>query len=166
MKEKSLEAIKAHPAWWLSALARRVPHTFFYGSELGIAPYPRDAQGYILWDEFRKPKFTGFKDAIRNGEIWEALKTYTRYLFTTPAYMIFQPLVFPIISIIGIWLARREWRVIVLIASAPLYYSAINIVFSVNWKTLLPGAFAYVLFSAIAIYYIALKLKILHEHQS
>jgi 4-amino-4-deoxy-L-arabinose transferase-like glycosyltransferase len=168
LRDKSINAIKEHPLWWLSVLARRVPHTFFYGSELGISSYPRDSQGNILWNEMGDNKSTQFKNAITSahfGEAWNIIITNPYACFVYGLVIIFSFLP-ALLSLFAIWLMRRKWREIILVAMAPLYFSLVNIVFFVNWKTLVPGALFYVLFSAIAFYFFAIKLKIIRDDMS
>ncbi|MGD0794313.1 MAG: glycosyltransferase family 39 protein [Dehalococcoidales bacterium] len=167
LRGKSIKAIEEHPFWWLSILARRAPHTIVYGSELGIAHYPRDTHGNILWGETQAQadSHSRFIIAIKSanfGEAWEILRTHPYAIFSSGMTLLFAFLPL-LLSIIGIWLMRREWRAIVLVATVLFYFSVVNILFFVNWKTLVPGALAYVLFSAITLHYVVLRLKIVHE---
>jgi 4-amino-4-deoxy-L-arabinose transferase-like glycosyltransferase len=164
LKDKSIKAIEEHPLWWLGLLARRVPRTIVIMTDLGIAPVPRDAQGNILQGA-AEDNHSRLISAVKSGhwgEVWTIIRThlYVSFVFVLTACFAIFPVVF---SVLGIWFARRKWKVLVLVAAVPFYYSVVNIMFFVNWKTLVPGAFGYIIFSAIALCYLALKVKIIHE---
>jgi 4-amino-4-deoxy-L-arabinose transferase-like glycosyltransferase len=161
LREKSINAIKANPGWWLSVLARRVPHTIVYGTDMGIAYIPRDSQGNIRYDTPSDDSYSRFIIALKSAKIlkaWEIIREHPYATFTSGMALLFT-FIPVLLSIICICVARREWRAIVLVATVPLYFCVLNIIFFVNWKTLLPGALAYVLFSAIALNYFASKFK-------
>jgi 4-amino-4-deoxy-L-arabinose transferase-like glycosyltransferase len=164
LRDKSIKAIKEHPLWWLSILARRTPHTIIYWSELGITQYPRDSQGNILWNNPQEDAYSSFLVAVKSLDLKEAwgIAWKSPYaVFCSGLGLLFA--VLPVLfGVIGIWLMRRKWKEIVLMAMVPIYYAVVNIVFFVNWKTLVPGAMGWILFSAIAIYFFALKLKLFH----
>jgi 4-amino-4-deoxy-L-arabinose transferase-like glycosyltransferase len=166
LKNKSIKAITDHPIWWLGLLARRTPHTIVYWTDLGIATVPQDAQGKILQgtagDSYSQ--LISAAKSLNFSEAWSIFiaHPYDGFVFGLTLCFAVLPVVF---SIIGIWFARRKWKVLVLVAAAPFYYSVVNIMFFVNWKTLVPGAFGYIIFSAIALYYLALKVKIFHEER-
>lgn len=165
LKHKSLKAIKEHPLWYLSLLARRLPHTFVYGSELGIEFIPRDSNGDILWSEFDNNNVPKLVNLIKSGQLGEAWRIliahpYAVFVYGLKLVFMFLPV---LLSIFAIWLMRRRWREIIIIAVVPLYFTILNMVFYVNWKTLVPGAIFYMILSAIVIYRLAMKLKLIDE---
>jgi 4-amino-4-deoxy-L-arabinose transferase-like glycosyltransferase len=168
LREKSIKAIKEHPGWWLSVLARRLPRTFIYSSDLGIAHISRDSNGDIIQKSSESISPIEIIDTIKSahfGKAWNIFVTYpyTCFVYGLVVLFMFVP---PLLCLFAIWLMRRRWRTTALIFMAPLSFTVMNVLLFVLYKTLLPGAFFYVLFSAVALYYIAIKLKIIHDDRT
>jgi 4-amino-4-deoxy-L-arabinose transferase-like glycosyltransferase len=168
LKEKTLNAIEEHPGWFVGLLARRIPHTFFYGSDLGIAQIPRYSNGDIIQDSSKESDAILVIKAIKNAHFREAwgimiANPYGCFVYGLVVLFMFVP---PLLSIFAIWLMRRRWRTTALLFMVPLSFTAIHVITFVNAKTLLPGAFFYVLLSAVALYYFAIKLKIIHDDRT
>lgn len=163
LKTKVLNAIKEHPGWWLSVLARRAPRTIVYVSNLGIQQHlPRDDEGNLLSAEWESQERTlnDFKTAITSGKIWEFIKIhpYNTFYWTLAALFATVPV---LLGIVGIWVMRRRWRELILVATVPAYFSVVHIFTLVSGvsKSMLPGSLAYIIFSAIAIDYIYGRIK-------
>jgi 4-amino-4-deoxy-L-arabinose transferase-like glycosyltransferase len=151
---KSIAAIREHPAWWFSLLARRFPHTLVYGSELGIGHYTRDEQGNIITTD----SYPGVMTAIGDGVLWETVQSHSYAVLVSALSLLFTLIPF-LFSIAAIGLVRRQWRTVCLLVAVLLYFSAINVAMFVNWKVLVPGATVYILFSAVTLDWIIPELE-------
>lgn len=165
LKEKSLRAIKEHPGWWLSILARRVPRALVYFSDIGIGYYPRDEVGNIVLNEsVVLETLPWLREALKSGIFWEFVKSRIYATFYSglvlPGLVLLFSFVPVLLSLAGIWLMRRKWRMLVLVATIPIYFSAVHmLVFVSQSKSLLPGSLAYIIFSATALYWMYSAIK-------
>ena len=99
--------------------------------------------------------FTGMED----GTFWTMLRTHpfgAFYLVVVWGFAIIPP----ILSIFAFWIARKDWRPLVLIATVPAYFIIIHIfTFVASYKSMVPGSLGYIIFSAIALDYIYSRIK-------
>jgi 4-amino-4-deoxy-L-arabinose transferase-like glycosyltransferase len=166
---KVLNAMREYPGWWLSVVARRVPLTIVYCSELGIsnlsqikADYPillaylyRNAPGAIGYKEALRGLAAGIKD----GTFWGVAKDHPFGVIYFGMVGFFG--VVPVLlSIVGVWVMRRNWRLLILVAAVPAYFSLVHMfVFVASYKSMVPGVLGYIIFSAVALYYIYNEIK-------
>jgi len=158
-KPRVLDAIREHPAWWLSLLARRVPHSIVYTSQLGIQYYPRDAEGNRIERKCQYPTIGPIIAMIKGGTFWEFVKSCPYAAFYTGLMYLF--VVVPVLlSVVGIWVMRKNWRPLILVAAASIYFAAVHIVMFVSsYKSMVAGNLAYIIFSAIALDYIYRRIR-------
>ena len=160
-KEKVVNSIKENPGWWVSTVLRRIPRTFIYFDQQELWNFPT-TDNLPWYAEKRWISFvlgSEFISAFKNGVFPELLKSkpiVALYLLS----MWFFAVVPVLLSIVAIWIMRRNWRVLMLVLTLPLYFSAIHIFLFVSFhKTLLPGSLSYIILSAIALDYFYSRLK-------
>jgi 4-amino-4-deoxy-L-arabinose transferase-like glycosyltransferase len=161
LRGKVLNTIKEYPGWWLSILARRVPRSIVYFSELGVNYYPRDERGNLLWNEYlrQNPAPGEYMAALKSGTLWEFVKSHPYSTFYKGLVVLFA-IVPVLLSIAAIWLMRRNWRPLILVAAAPVCFSMIGIfIFVASYKSMIPGSLGYIIFSAITLGYIYSRIK-------
>jgi len=131
-KPKVLDAIKEHPSWWLSLLARRIPSSLGYSSELGVY-------------------FCEFISAVLKSPFNIVLCRGLGAMFTiTPI----------LLSLFAVWIMRRRWKTLLLVALLPVYFSLVHIFFfSSSYKSIAPGTVGYIILSAVALDYIYGMIK-------
>jgi len=160
-KEKVVNSIKENPGWWVSTVLRRIPRTFIYFDQQALWNFPT-TDNLPWYAEKRWISFvlgSEFISAFKNGVFPELLKSkpiIALYLLS----MWFFAVVPVLLSIVAIWIMRRNWRVLMLVLTLPLYFSAIHIFLFVSFhKTLVPGSLSYIILSAIALSYFYSRLK-------
>lgn len=158
-RPKVLAAIEEHPGWWLSLVVRRIPKTIVtivYHTDLGIDIYPKDAEGNLMQEEFKRqnPGLGRFKAAVERGAILDFIKSHPYFIVCQGLEFLFG--ILPIIlSAIAIWLLRRNWRPLVLVLILWLNFSVVHIfTFALTTKSLIVGSISWIILSAVAIYYI------------
>jgi len=166
-KPKVLNAIKEHPGWYAGLLLERIPRAIFYFSELGIYYLPMIKTDYPVWLEYLYDKGpVGYVWAIKkmlqgmgDGTFWAMLKTYPYGAFYFVLVWLFA-IIPPLLSIFALWAARKNWRLLVLVATVPVYFIFIHIfTFVASYKSMLPGSLGYIIFSAIALDYIYRRIR-------
>jgi 4-amino-4-deoxy-L-arabinose transferase-like glycosyltransferase len=166
-KTKVLNAIKEHPGWYTGLVAKRIPRAIFNFSELGIHNFPLIRADYPAWLDYLytsgsvgyvtaiKKMFTGMGD----GTFWEMLWAHPYGAFYFVIVWCFA-IIPPLLSIFAFWIARRDWRSLVVIATVPAYFIIIHIfTFVASYKSIVPASLGYIIFSAIALDYIYIKMK-------
>ena len=159
-KEKVINAIKENPGWWVSTVLRRIPRTFIYFDQINLPRFPpsdtmpwyseRHWISFILGIEFLS--------AVKNGALSDLARSKPLTIWYASSW--FFAVVPVLLSIVGIWVMRRNWRVLALVLTLPLYFSAVHIFLFVSFhKSLLPGSLAYIILSAIALDYFYGKIK-------
>ena len=158
-KPRVLDAIREHPVWWLSLLARRVPHSIVFTSQLGIEYYPRDAEGNHIERKCQYPTIGPIIAMIKGGTFWEWVKSCPYAAFYTGLMYLFA--VVPVLlSVVGIWVMRKNWRPLILVAAVTIYFAAVHIAICVSsYKNMVPINLAYIIFSAIALDYIYRRIR-------
>ena len=158
-----LNTIKEYPGWWLSVLAKRVPRTIVNFSELGINAHPllSEDSRVLLAHLYRDAPAIGYKEAIgglmtgmKDGTFWEMIRShpYGLLYFGLVGFFAAVP---PLLSVVAIWAMRRNWRPLILVATVPVYFSAVHIfTFVASYKSIVPASLGYIIFSAIALHYI------------
>ncbi len=162
IRPKVLNTIKEHPLWYLSLLARRVPRAVFNFSELGINIHPLISADYHAWLRYLyaggdvgyvwaiKGMFRGLGD----GTFWTMVKAHPVGAFYLGLVWFFA-IVPPLLSLVAFWLARRNWRALVLVAAVPAYLIGLAaFTTAVSFKSIVPAGLGYIIFSAITINYI------------
>jgi 4-amino-4-deoxy-L-arabinose transferase-like glycosyltransferase len=166
-KPKVLNAIKEHPGWYLGLVAKRIPRAIFNFSELGIQYLPLISTDYPVWMKYLYDTGpVGYVTAIKkmfqgmgDGTFWVVFKTYPYGAFYLVLVWVFA-IVPPLLSIFALWIARRNWRLLVLMATVPIYFIVIHIfTFVASYKSIVPGSLGYIILSAIALDYIYSKIK-------
>jgi hypothetical protein len=168
-RKKVIDTIKEHPVWCLSAVARRIPRTIVNFSELGINTLPimREDSGILLAYLYRDAPVIGYMGAIsgliagiKDGTFWGTAKShpYGFLYFGLVGLFAFVP---ALLSIIGIWAMRKNWRSLILVATVPIYFSMLHMVLWTSGasKSILPASLGYIIFSAVALYYIYGRIK-------
>ncbi len=166
-KTKVLNAIKEHPGWYASLVAKRIPRAVFNFSELGMSNLPLIKADYPAWLSYLyetgpvtyvtalNRMFTGMKD----GTFWTMLRTHPFGAFYLALVWVFA-IIPPLLSIFAFWISRKDWRPLVLIATVPAYFIIIHIfTFVASYKSMVPGSLGYIIFSAIALDYIYSRIK-------
>jgi 4-amino-4-deoxy-L-arabinose transferase-like glycosyltransferase len=168
LKKWTLDSFREYPGWWVTTIARRIPRTIFYGSDLGINRVIRDAEGNVLSDSSENSAGVDFVTNIKSGNFTEAWNNFVSSPYTIFVYglVVLFMLVTPALSFIGVWLARRRWRNMILVLMVPFSFALIHLITFINWKTLVPGTLFYILFDAVVLYWLAIKLKIIHDDMS
>jgi 4-amino-4-deoxy-L-arabinose transferase-like glycosyltransferase len=160
-KEKVINAIKENPAWWVSTVLRRIPRTFIYFDQQELQSVPT-ADNVPWYSEKRWISFivgSEFVSAFKNGVFSELIQSKPVVVLYLSS-MWFFTVVPVLLSMVGIWVMRRSWRVLMLVLTLPLYFSVIHIFLFVSFhKTLLPGSLAYIILSAIALDYFYSRVK-------
>ncbi len=153
-KPKMLNLVKEHPGWYASALARRIPRTIFYVNALGIEERCPEGLSWAEWDS-QRVTWADYLPAARDGSLIRLVieHPYTTFYWALVASFGIVPV---LLSLAGIWVRRKDWRSLVLVATVPIYFSAVHTLVFVSGagKSLLPGSIAYIVFSAIALDYI------------
>jgi 4-amino-4-deoxy-L-arabinose transferase-like glycosyltransferase len=166
-KPKVLNAIKEHPGWYSSLVLKRIPRAVFNFSELGIYSLPLIRVDYPVWMNYLygadpvgyvtaiKKMFQGMGD----GTFWVMFKTHPYGAFYLVLVWVFA-IIPPLLSIFALWIARRNWRSLALVATVPLYFIVLHIfTFVASYKSIVPGSLGYIIFSAIALDYIYSLIK-------
>jgi len=151
-KTKALKAMTEHPGWYIGLLARRVPRSIVYTSELGINCILRDADSW-------NPTITELIVTVKNGTLWEVAKSHPHSTIYIVLYYLFA--IAPVLlSIFGIWVVRKKWRALALILTITVYFALVHIVlFTASYKSKVPGSLAYIILSAIALDYFYSMIK-------
>jgi 4-amino-4-deoxy-L-arabinose transferase-like glycosyltransferase len=166
-KSKVLNAMKEHPGWYSGLVAKRIPRAIFNFSELGIYNLPMIRADYPVWIKYLYDTGpVGYVTAIKkmfqgigDGTFWVMLKTYPYGAFYFVLVWVFA-IIPPLLSIFALWIARRNWRSLVLVATVPIYFIVIHIFTLVaSYKSIVPGSLGYIIFSAIALDYIYSLIK-------
>jgi len=166
---KVLSTIKEYPGWWLSVIVRRVPRTIVNFSELGInnlSPIKADYPVLLAYLYRNAPGAIGYKEALRglaagikDGTFWEIAKGHPFGVIYFGLVGLFG-VVPALLSIVAIWFMRRNWRPLILVATVPVYFSLVHMfTFVASYKSMVPGVLGYIIFSAVALYYIYNEIK-------
>ena len=164
---KVLSTIREYPSWWISVLVRRIPRAIFNFSELGIYNLPLIKADYTAWLGYLYGAGpTGYLIAMEkmfrgmgDGTFWAMFTTHPYGAFYLVLVWFFA-IVPPLLSIIAFWVARRNWRLLVLVATVPVYFAAIHIAIMVaSYKSIVPASLGYIIFSAIALDYIYRRIR-------
>jgi 4-amino-4-deoxy-L-arabinose transferase-like glycosyltransferase len=160
-KEKVITAIEENPGWYVSTLLRRVPRTFVYFDQIMLEQVPgTDNTPWYAeksWISFITG--TGFISAFKNGAFTELVNQKPRVVLYLTASWFFAVVPF-LLSVTGIWILRRKWRILVLVLTLLFYFSVIHIFLFVSFhKTLLPGSLTYIILSAVTLGYFYSRMK-------
>ena len=158
-KPKMLNLVKEHSGWYASALVRRIPRTIFYVNALGIEERCPEGLSWAEW-ESQRVTWANYLPAARDGSLIRLIieHPYTTFYWGLVALFAIVPV---LLSLVGIWVKRKDWRALVLVATVPIYFSAVHMLVFVSGagKSLLPGSIAYIIFSAIALDYLYGRIK-------
>lgn len=162
IRPKVLNAIKEHPLWYLSLLARRVPRAVCNFSELGLNIHPLIGTDYSAWLGYLySTGSVGYVTAVKkmlhgigDGSFWNMLIRHPYGTFYLGLVWFFA-IVPPLLSLVAFWLARRNWRALALVAAVPVYFICLAAFTSAtSYKSIVPASLGYIIFSAITINYI------------
>ncbi|OGN95157.1 MAG: hypothetical protein A2Z75_02075 [Chloroflexi bacterium RBG_13_50_10] len=165
-KDKVINSVKEHPVWWLSAFARRFPLTIIYGFHIGLEQKCSDGLNVAECRQFRT-NWVDYIAATKDGRLFEFVMSHPYGAFYWGIVLAFA--VIPVLfSIVGIWVMRKNWRTLILIATVPAYFSMVHMVVVVTGagKSLLPGSIAYIILTAVALDYAFSKINRLHGRRS
>jgi hypothetical protein len=148
-------------------VVKRIPIAIFIPSELGIFNLPLINTDYLIWLKYLygtgppgyvAPIKTLFQ-GVGDGTFWAMFKTHPYGAFYLVLVWLFA-IIPPLMSIFAFWVARRNWRLLALVATVPVYFISIHIFTMVaNYKSLVPGSLGYIIFSAIVFDYIYCRIK-------
>jgi 4-amino-4-deoxy-L-arabinose transferase-like glycosyltransferase len=167
-KPKVLNAIKEYPGWYTGLVAKRIPRAIFNFSELGIHNFPLIRADYPVWlDYLYDTGSVGYVTAIKkmcsgmgDGTFWTMLKANPWGAFYFVLVWVFA-IIPPLLSIFAFWIARKDWRSLVLIATVPAYFIIIHIfTFVASYKSIVPASLGFIIFSAIALDYIYSRITV------
>jgi 4-amino-4-deoxy-L-arabinose transferase-like glycosyltransferase len=165
-KYKVINSFKEHPVWWLSAFARRFPLTIIYGFHVGLEQTCPEGLNVAECRQFRT-NWVDYIAAAKGGRLFEFVMSHPQGAFYWGIVLAFA--VIPVLlSIVGIWVMRKNWRTLILIATLPAYFSMVHMVVFVTGagKSLLPGSIAYIILSAVAVDYAFSKMNRRHGKKS
>jgi len=169
IRPKVLNAIKEHPLWYLSLVARRVPRAVCNFSELGLNIHPLIRTDYSAWIRYLysdSPSRVGYVTALKtmvrglgDGSFWNMLirHPYGTFYFGLVWFFAIVP---PLLSLVAFWLARRNWRPLVLVAAVPVYFIGLAAFTSAtSYKSIVPASLGYIILSAIVIDHVYQSIK-------
>jgi len=166
-KAKVLNAIKEHPGWYAGLVAKRIPRAIFNFSELGLYSLPLIRVEYPVWMNYLYDTGpVGYNWAIKkmlqgisDGTFWVMFKTYPFGAFYLVLVWVFA-IVPPLLSIFAFWIARRNWRSLILVATVPLYFILFHMfIFVASYKSIVPASLGYIIFNAITLEYFYGRIK-------
>jgi 4-amino-4-deoxy-L-arabinose transferase-like glycosyltransferase len=155
-KGKVLKAIEEHPVWWLGLLARRVPRAIFYANDIGIN------NTLIMLRDMGYPTDQTVLETIKNGVFWKFTRSHpAAFFYVAMGGLLYIYAVMPVLlSLFGIWVLRKNWRVLALILTVTVYFAAVHIVFfTATPKSIMPGSLAYIILCAVALDYCYSRIK-------
>lgn len=164
-RAKTIEFVKEHPGFVAYTVTRRIPRGIFYKPEMGLSNYPywdKEAMnGGLMNEEYFKeyPQIVHFLEMVKSGKVFSYIKNYPRGATTTGVTLLY--IMLPVLlAITGIVVYRRQWRILVLVSTIPLYYFLVSIfILTINAKNKVPGYIGYIMLSSLAIYWIYCKIR-------
>lgn len=143
MKEKFLNAIKAHPVWYVTTFFKRAVAMLYYASDWGFPI--RDDNEY---DQFIADggTFLGFMVSHPDQFLYRVLPRIGRYLILLSSFL-------------GILIVRQRWKKWLPLLAAPLYYYLSHLPLYFEARILIPGMFSLLIFSSIFIIYMISKIQ-------
>ncbi|MDD5311768.1 MAG: glycosyltransferase family 39 protein [Dehalococcoidia bacterium] len=162
-RNKVMHVVQEQPLWLLSAWARRLPFTIIYGNHIGLEPKCPDGLSVTECREWNT-NYVDYVSAFTQGKLFV-------FIFAHPRGAVYWGMVFAfatipvILSLIGVWIERRNWRTLILITIVPVYLAMVHITVTTMGigKSLLPGSIAYIILSAVVIDHICSRIKRLHR---
>jgi 4-amino-4-deoxy-L-arabinose transferase-like glycosyltransferase len=162
-KPKVLNLIKEYPAWYVGAVLRRIPQTIFYVNGLGVEEHPPEGMSWRDW-ESEKITWANYAPALREGSLGSLISEHPYALFYWGLVVLFA-LMSPLMAFGGILAVGKEWRKIALILTMPFYFAIVHMATFVAGcgKSLLPGATALIVLSAVFVSFCYGGLKVKNE---
>jgi len=162
-RNKVMRVVQEQPLWLVSAWARRLPFTLIYGNHIGLESKCPDG---LSVDECRQlnTNYVDYISALKQGRLIEFIAAHPGSAFYWG--MVFAFATIPLLlSLIGAWIQRRNWRTLILLAVVPVYLAVVCITVTTmgTGKSTLPGSIAYIMLSAVVIDYICSRIKCLHR---
>jgi len=165
-KDKVINSVKEHPLWWLGAFVRRFPLTIVYGFHIGLEQKCPDNLNITECRQLNT-NWVDYIAALKDGKLLKFAITHPYGTFYWGPVLAFA--VIPVLlSVAGIWVMRKNWRTLILIATLPAYFSIVHMAIVVTGmgKSLLPGSIAYVILTAVAVDYAITKIGWLNRNTS
>lgn len=161
-RNKVIQFVKDHPIFVAKHIIQRIPWTVFYKPEMGLSNYPtnylENMHGGILPESYYEeyPQLLDVVSMVKNNTIYSYIKQYPVGATVTGITLLYilLPVVFSIV--ITTIYSRKE---MFLVWTVPVYYSVLaTLIMTINAKNKVPGEIAYIMLSALLIYYFFCKI--------
>lgn len=141
-KTKVINTVAKYHGWWLNILVKRIPKVMFLRSDFQV----NTAFNILLDKGF--PNRT-ISEMIKNSSLW-------KFINERPCSIFY---IMVLLSVFGIWVQRRNWRLLALILTVTVCFAAVHIVMFTSTKSMLPESIGYIILSAIALDYFYARIK-------
>lgn len=141
LKEKSLRALRDEPLWYAGMLPKRFLRMVF-SHDIG-------------WDFLPIKEWTSYYRGFKKQHPDGGLVGYVLYLSKEPPQLLYRIIVVAYwkillaLAVLGMVVARAQWRKIVLLASIPVYLIAVTLPIYWEPRFVMPGDFSFLIFAGV-----------------